>query len=189
MRKEYLGSFPAEIRWIESFPPEEEFVKKYQKVYSEHSANSEFLSAAEISCFLKHRDALKKIASSEEDGLIIEDDVEIPNFPFVETINYFFSEFNKYQVDIAFIGSFTGSDICFDKPVVIIDKSFKSRCAHCYFVSNNCAKKLAAYCEKIIAPFDWQLNYAIEDLNLVTAWTFPHINQRTEKGEIKSLLR
>lgn len=188
-RKEYLRDFPIEINWVESFLPEEKFIMEHKKIHSEHSANGDFLNVAEISCFLKHRDALKKIASSGDSGLIIEDDIEIPSFPFNETMNYFLKEFLRQKVDIAFIGSFSGSDIIYNQPVVVVNKDFRSRCAHCYFVSSECAKKLADYCEKIIAPFDWQLNYAIKDLNLTTAWTFPHINQRTEKGEIKSLLR
>lgn len=192
-RKEYLNKFfedhELDVEWIESFLPSSEEVRNQPPVFSSHSANGSFLNNAEISCFLKHKQALQKIANSGESGIIIEDDIEIPTFPFNKTIGFFIGEFKRQNVDIGFIGSFSGADIVYSEPIVVVNGGFKSRCAHCYFVTAECAEKLVDFCSQIVAPFDWQLNYAIEKLSLRTAWTFPHVNQRTEKGYIKSLLR
>jgi len=189
-RKEYLKNFPFDINWIESYPPDHKDVKNQTSVLSPHASNGECLNSAEISCFLKHREVIKNITLSKSGGIIIEDDIEIPDFP-DKIFDFFVNEFERQEIDIAFIGSFTGADLdlYYNEPIVLVNENFKSRCAHCYFVSKSCAGKLAPYLQKIIAPFDWQLNYAINDLSLKTAWTFPHVNQRTEKGKTKSLLR
>lgn len=195
-RKKYLIPFfsilQSDINWIEDFLPDHEDIISHRKVESAHSANGLFLNHAELSCFMKHRLAIKKISESTCDyAVIFEDDIELPSFDWNFYIDLFADQMSKLNGDILFIGSFTGYDIKSDCPNtnVFHHKSFKSRCAHCYMLSPKVAFKLNQKLENIIQPYDWQINFAIDDLNLNACWSYPHINQRTEKGQIKSLLR
>jgi hypothetical protein len=56
-------------------------------------------------------------------------------------------------------------------------------------ISPKIAKMIGYKLLSVKEPFDWQLNSIISDLNLNVGWSLPHINQRTEKGSIPSLLR
>ena len=194
-RKEYLLPFfdqnNLNINWIESFLPTEKPVIDHKDVFSEVASNRIKLNKAEISCFMKHRQGIIEIANLNDDyGVVMEDDIEIPNFDFLPTLKKFSDEFGKMSGDILFIGSMVGMDIISENSdTVFYSPHFSSRCAHCYMISGRVAKKIYPYLEDIVAPFDWQLNMIISSLNLRCCWSTPHINQRTEKGEIKSLLR
>lgn len=195
-RKNYLTPFfstlESSVNWIEDFLPDHESILNHHKVQSIHSANGSFLNKAELSCFMKHRLAVKKISESNCDyGVIFEDDIEYPSFDWNYYVNIFADQMSKLNGDILFIGSFTGHDIKSDSPNINVfhHKNFKSRCAHCYMLSPKVAFKLNQKLENIIQPYDWQINFTIDDLNLNACWSYPHINQRTEKGQIKSLLR
>jgi len=193
-RKEYLlDLFNKENinpTWIENYLPDCDEVKFYKnKVLSHHSANGNSLNDAEVSCFLKHCQAIENIASNNEVGVILEDDIEAPDFSLLQLCE------NMERVCrddlIIFIGSYTGSDLFQSSPEVqlFISPYFKSRCAHAYMMNSKTASKISLEIKNILMPFDWQLNHIIDKLNLTVGWTAPHINQRTEKGNIKSLLR
>lgn len=193
-RKEYLLPFfkkeNIKINWIEDFLPNSNEVCKIETIYSSHAANKSFLNLAEISCYLKHFKAIESISKSNNNGLIIEDDIEIPEFNFTNFINNIENLFIENNGDLLFIGSFTGSDIDDKFNGEIINSQWtRSRCAHCYLITNKCAKNILSFMSNIIAPLDWQLNYAIDKFNLKSFWSKKHINQRTEKGKIPSLLR
>lgn len=193
-RKKYLLPFfekeKININWIEDFLPSSQEVISKTKIFSEHSANKSYLNNAEISCYLKHLKAIETIANSEFSGVIIEDDIEIPNFSLSEYSTKVEKDLFNNNGDILFIGSFTNYDIPSNFPHEIAhEKWMKSRCAHCYLITNKTANKIYNYMSNIIAPLDWQLNYAIENFNLKCFWSKNHINQRTEKGIIPSLLR
>lgn len=192
-RKEYLlDTFNQQkitVDWIEDFLPSSKTILQHEKVHSIHAANGEFLNSAEISCFKKHVKAIEIIAQSEQIGVIFEDDIENPNFnlkPFCESAAKVCCENT-----IIFIGSYSGADLINynNECRVFFSPNFKSRCAHAYMLNSQTAKNILPELSKIILPFDWQLNHIIDKLNLNIGWTSPHINQRTEKGKLKSLLR
>jgi len=194
-RKEYLlKAFEAQEispEWIESYSPDSPEVNNKGIIFTRHAANGNFLNKAEISCFLKHKEAISRIASSGEHGIIFEDDIENPDFS-IKEVCYGLKEYCTDDV-LIFIGSFTGADLPSVKGKlkfqIIMSKSFQSRCAHAYMLNSNTAKKILSELESIILPLDWQLNNIINKLGLNVGWTTPHINQRTEKGQIESLLR
>lgn len=194
-RKAYLIPFfkreNIDINWIENFLPNDELINRHDDIFCEHSANGLKLNNSELSCFMKHRFAIKSFIDSDYDyAVVFEDDIEIPNFNFQDLIFKLSEKFNKQNGDIVFVGSMTGMDIdAVEFGSIFCSRNLSSRCAHCYFISKASAKKIYPFLEKIIAPFDWQLNFIIKQANLVCCWSSPHVNQRTEKGIIKSLLR
>lgn len=193
-RKKYLIPFfeqdKLEVNWIQDFLPTSQEVLNKNKILSNHSANGVYLNNAEISCYLKHLKALKLASESKNNSLIIEDDIEIPNFSLKEYCEGIENDFIKQHGNILFIGSFTNHDIPVDFPNEILhEKWMKSRCAHCYFITKETALKIYNFMSTIIAPLDWQINYAIEKFELKCFWSKNHVNQRTEKGKIPSLLR
>jgi len=194
-RKEYIHNnfihkFQINVNWIELFHPRSIEIQDHKKIHSIHSANKKYLNYAELSCFMKHRYAVALIAAGTNHGFIFEDDIESPSFNFNSAVDYFVDQMTIYNIDLLFVGSFTNHDLSptTNYNIVCSDQTL-SRCAHAYIVSNQCAKILYDYLLDIKAPFDWQLNYGINDLNLRSCWSYPHINQRTEKKQIKSLLR
>jgi GR25 family glycosyltransferase involved in LPS biosynthesis len=193
-RKEYLTPFfkkdNLDFNWIEDFLPSSHEVLSKEKIFNEHSANKSYLNNAEISCYLKHLKAIEIIAKSNFNGLIIEDDIEIPNFSLNEYCTKIEKDLVDNEGDILFIGSFTNHDIPLDFPNELVhEKWMRSRCAHCYLITNKTANKIHSYMSDIIAPLDWQLNYAIQKFNLKCFWSKTHINQRTEQVIIAYLLR
>ena len=194
-RKEYITPFfetlGSKVTWVEYFSPQDKEIECHPIVNTPRSVNSVFLNPAELSCFFKHRYAVKMIAESTADfGVIFEDDIEIPSFCWKDYIQLFASQTIRDNCDILFIGSFSGSDINPSlQSGVYTHKNLKSRCAHCYMVSPKIAKTIGYKLLSVKVAFDWQLNSIISDLNLNVGWSLPHVNQRTEKGKIPSLLR
>jgi GR25 family glycosyltransferase involved in LPS biosynthesis len=188
--KHIVKNFNIPISWIHNFDPDSDDVKNQSDVFNTHSADKIKLNKAEISCFMKHRFAIRQIAESNHFGFIFEDDIQKPSFDLHKATTYFIQEMNNNNIDILFVGSFGNYDIETNKEYEIFcNHSTKSRCAHAYILSDRCAKSLILFLDNIIAPFDWQINYAIDELNLKSCWSYPHIYQRSEKQEIKSLLR
>jgi hypothetical protein len=191
-RKSYMNSFFTSnfIKpiWIESFLPEDPLVENFPKVISEHSANKHFLNKSEISLYLKHQEAFKLIGLKNEIGIILEDDVKIPNFNLYEFCKLVAPEF-LIDGDLLFIGSIEGMNIHHETKKIISEPWMKSRCAHCYMVNPSSCDKIIDFISKPLAPFDWQLNYAIESLKLKVYWSVDSVLQMTQINEIKSLLR
>lgn len=193
-RKEYIYSniakpYDIDISWIDQYKPECNFIKNHRMVFNVHAANKQFLNAAELSCYYKHYLAIRAISESQVDGIIFEDDIEAPQFKFDETLTYLHRLMINQGCDILFVGSFGDHDLDYKEPVIIMNESTKSRCAHCYIVRCNIANVLQQYLFEPQMPLDWQLSYAIQDLGLRSGWSWPHIYQRTEKNKLKSLLR
>jgi GR25 family glycosyltransferase involved in LPS biosynthesis len=179
-----------DIVWIVDYLPDSDEVKSWEnKVESTYAAKDNRLNVSEISCFLKHKKAIKHIAASGEIGVILEDDIAIPQFDMAYFVDGVLS--HECTTDkMIFIGSFADKDIVDSAEYVVhFSHSHKSRCAHAYMLNAETATKITPLLEDIKMPFDWQLNSIIEQLNLCVGWTKPHIYQRTEKGIIKSLLR
>lgn len=195
-RKIYISNifkkYNIEINWIVNDHPNDIKEKYSDKIiYSEHAANNINLNIFEISCFLKHKNAIEQISKTDEFGIIIEDDIKEPSFDFISIVEDLCCSMKNNNCDILFIGSFANYDLpnINDNPYIVCNNNTMSRCCHAYIVNNNIAEVLSNYLDTIKAPLDWQINYAIQDLNLKSCWSYPQIYQRTEKKELNSLLR
>lgn len=179
-----------DIVWVEEYHPLSNFINKHKRIYSEHSANNLFLNNAELSCYYKHLLAISMIDDSQDYGFVFEDDLEKPDFELSETLNKFKQLMEENYTDVLFVGSFADCDLKSETIQIFCNEStLRSRCAHAYIISPNKSQIILEHMNNIKAPFDWQFNYAIRDLNLKTCWAYPHIYQRTEKNKIASLLR
>jgi GR25 family glycosyltransferase involved in LPS biosynthesis len=194
-RKEYIQNniidiYNLDILWIEDYLPESDIINNHPKVYSKHSANRKYLNQAELSCYLKHKLAINTIVTTNEYGFILEDDIKVPSFHLTDMVEAFLVQMKKIKCDILFVGSIASCDLNLTEPCILCNKNtIISRAAHSYIISPNRANELVEYLNNIRAPLDLQINFAIEELNLKSGWSYPHIYQRTEKSEIKSLLR
>ena len=174
--------------WIELFLPESEEVKNFTKTFCDHSANNFYLNDAEISLYLKHQEALRRIAVKGNVGVVLEDDIEEPNFNLKEFCEKVSPQFLECGGDLLFIGSYPEVDIQGGE-LIRSQAGMESRYAHCYMVNPKSAQMILDYTNSPKAPFDWQLNYAIRDLNLKVYWSIPAVYQRTAQHKIPSLLR
>jgi GR25 family glycosyltransferase involved in LPS biosynthesis len=196
-RKKYLlhlfAKHKIEIEWIEDFLPDSKEVLSTKKVYSKYAANTTgILNNAEISLLLKHSLAIKKIQDIEDYAIIFEDDIQDFDFDFNNTIAKFIELVEKYNIDILWIGSSINHNMDLppsNEPTILSDSSTKSRLTHCYMINSKVADKVYNDYIDFKHPSDWQWNYIIDKLNLKSAWSYPHIYQRTDTKEIPSLLR
>lgn len=196
-RKKYLLNLfikhKIEVEWIEDFLPDSKEVLSTKKVYSEHAANRiGVLNNAEISLLLKHGLAIKKTQDIEDYAIIFEDDIQDFDFNFHQTIAKFIELMEKYNVDVLWVGSSINHNMDLPsnhEPTILSDSSTKSRLTHCYIIHSKLAKKIYSEYIDFKHPSDWQWNYIIDKLNLKSAWSYPHIYQRTDTKQIASLLR
>jgi len=191
-RAEYMEAFFSRERikadWIESFLPESPEVKNFQRTFCPHSANGSYLNEAEISLYLKQQEAIKRICARKNIGVILEDDIKEPFFNFKEFCNLAAEDFLDGDGDLLFIGSYPEADIQ-GSTIIQTAPWMTSRYAHCYMVNPKSAQKIFDHTLTPVAPFDWQLNYAIQDLDLKVYWSILAVYQRTAQNEISSLLR
>ena len=169
---------------------------KKSKLWSQDNAYRR-LNNAEISCTLKHFEAIKRSSeSNHEVSLIIEDDVLI------------FSKFFKSKLkkvlrldsdwDLLFIGQGISKNFILkniNKKGELKSKLYEvehpaTNCAESYLIKKNAAKKIF----KNMLPFnmisDWELAFQIYDLNLKVKWLYPPIfYQGSKSGKYKSELR
>ena len=169
---------------------------KKSKLWSQDNAYRR-LNNAEISCTLKHFEAIKKSSeSNHEVSLIIEDDVLI------------FSKFFKSKLkkvlrldsdwDLLFIGQGISKNFILkniNKKGELKSKLYEvehpaTNCAESYLIKKNAAKKIF----KNMLPFnmisDWELAFQIYDLDLKVKWLSPPIfYQGSKSGKYKSELR
>jgi GR25 family glycosyltransferase involved in LPS biosynthesis len=195
-RKKYINELLYEqniihCEWVESFLPDCKEIITHKKINTIHASNGSYLNNSELSCFLKHKQAIEILSKQENNiyGFIFEDDIKKPDFDLASCLRIFINEMNTINSDLIFIGSYTGYHISSEKICLFCSESTKTRCAHAYLLNSQIAKKILPLLYEIYLPFDWQLNDIIEKLKIKSCWTFPHILQRTEQKEIKSLLR
>jgi hypothetical protein len=196
-RKQYLLKFfeqqKLDVEWIENFLPEDDIVINYPKIQSIHSANgSGILNYAEVSLLLKHVLAIDKIRTIDDYAIIFEDDIKQVDFNFDWMASKFMELAKEQGVDIVWIGS-SDNHKCnlepSEEPRIISNSNTKSRLAHCYMINSNTANKVFVDYSNFKHPADWQWNHIISELNLKSAWSYPHIYQRTDTKETPSLLR
>jgi len=196
-RKKYLIDLFNEqkisVKWIEDYLPESYEVINYPTVECEHAADrTGKLNKQEISLCLKHVKALEEIIKINNYGVIFEDDISNPDFLLKELLPIFLEKFENIKGDILWIGSIDTLHIVPDDTLDIAVHSSsetKSRASHCYVIHSDICKKVLNYYRDIKAPSDWQWNYTIDNFQLKSCWSYPHILQRSEQGSIKSLLR
>lgn len=173
------------------------FNRKIFELWQSQNFEYRKLSVAEISCFLKHIEAIKSAANSESHySLILEDDVlPFKNFNF--RYKKIIKNLNKKDWDVAFVGKGIGLKFIYNKLGIRIlsAKPQKvnhpaSNCAEAYFIKKTAALKLL---EKIITfnlSYDWELAYQMYKLNLNVLWaTRPLFKQGSQTGKYKSSLR
>lgn len=185
----FIKTYNLNVIWIEDYLPTDIRITEHFRVFCKHAANGSFLNNAELSLFYKHKLAIELINNSQEFGVIIEDDIAKPDFDLVSFVTTFTKAMQDNNIELLFIGSFGQCDIMSKKPILLCNEYTLSRCAHAYIVNPKICNKLLKHLDNVVAPIDWQLNYAIEELNLKSCWSYPHIYQRTEKHQIPSLIR
>lgn len=164
--------------WVEDFHPSTIDISKLDLQHD--------LNINAISVYLKHQ---KCYETQKERGyqniLILEDDIIIPeDFKFCSFLERAMTDFEGLEGDLMFVGG------AFDikPPLVHPDQivytlpGFKSRCAHCYVVSDRCIDILLSSINIMDDALDWKLNKIIEDNNLCVCYTEPSIKQSTVEG-------
>ena len=180
------------------YVPNKEKYSKKVKLWKNNGIEFYELNSAEISCEMKHLEALNMLSmSNNELGLILEDDV-------IPTGDNFMSEINEIintntDWDVLFIGTGVGKKFINSK-VSFIDKIFKknfvsikhpaTNCAEAYLIKNDVAKKIYNHIEEFNMAWDWELAYTLKELNLKIKWYIPPIFfQGSISGDLKSSLR
>ena len=73
--------------------------------------------------------------------------------------------------------------------MILSNHKTRNRLSHCYMIHSDTAQKIYNDYIDFKHPSDLQWDYIIEKFNLKSAWSYPHIYQRTDTKEIHSLLR
>ena len=167
-----------EVEWIEGFHPDSINV---DALNLQHKLN---INA--ISVYLKHQKCYElQKKNNYKNILIFEDDVIIPeDFGFIPFLDKCMIDFESLEGDLLFVGG------AFDikPPVTHPDQTvytlpgFKSRCAHCYVVSQRCIDIILKNIDVMDDALDWKLNKIIEDNKLKVCYTEPSIQQATVEG-------
>ena len=169
---------------------------KIEKLWDPSVHTYRELNTPEISCTIKHFEALRLIAESPEDyGLILEDDVVFRE-GFVEEFDHCLS-LTPNDWDAVFIGSGCGESFQRHK----LRESEKIN-EHCFLVGHpatNCAeaylvkKEMADKIYKSAQPFHlisaWELAYQLFKFNAKVYWWTPSlIEQGSKNGRYESTL-
>ena len=169
---------------------------KIEKLWDPSIHTYRELKIPEISCTIKHFEALRLIAENQEDyGLILEDDVVFRE-GFVEEFDRCLS-LTPNDWDAIFIGAGCGESFQRHK----LSESEKVN-EHCFLVDHpatNCAeaylvkKEMADKIYKSAQPFhlisDWELAYQLFKFNAKVYWWAPSlIEQGSKNGRYESTL-
>ena len=159
------------------------------------------LTDGEISCELKHIQALKNLAESEYDyGLILEDDAVF----YKENIDHSLIEFFKkvdsltFNWDAIFIGDGMGQSFINSKlnETNSLNNGFvkvshpATNCAEAYIIKRSAAKKILETILPFNLAYDWELAYQFYVNNLDVYWFLPHLfTQGSKTGKFNSTVR
>lgn len=184
-RKVYLEKifFNSDIFpiWVCGYPPESLILP----------ANSSFKNINEYSLYKKQQHAIEEQLKHEiETIVILEDDVILPD-NFKEYVNTCLTEFNNLDGDILFLGkccNISAQNITEGKHVYY-SPDYKSRCAHCYLITLQAAKKIYPHLLQNQCAYDFKLNHIIELEKLKVCYAEPGILQATEEKQIPSSLQ
>ncbi len=167
-----------EVEWIEDFHPNSINV---EKLNLQHKLN---INA--ISVYLKHQKCYElQKQNNYKHILIFEDDVIIPEeFGFAEFLPRAMTDFENIQGDLMFIGGAFNikPSVTNENQIVYTEPHFRSRCAHCYVVSDRCIDIILKTIHVMDDALDWKLNKIIEDNRLKVCYTEPSLQQATVEG-------
>lgn len=213
-RKEYLGKIFPDAIWVDIYQREtlnidehkiydsspELWFDRIREVYKNLPEYRQ-LKLSEICNSLSHIKVLELIIEKNKPyALILEDDV-VPEPDF-------FVEIEKIQnnlpddFDLIFLGSSYSMSVIENctlntQPIQIksgqrIYKKIPplTRTVDSYLISLPAAKKLYSTINKIVLPYDWDLNYFLKKLDMDVYWYEPGIlNQGSRTGKYKSSIR
>lgn len=180
LEKIFLNSdiFPI---WVCDYPPESLTIPP----------NSSFKNINEYSLYRKQQHAIEEQLKHEIEAIIVlEDDVILPD-SFKDYVSRCVDEFNRLNGDILFLGkccNITAHNIIENKHVYY-SADYKSRCAHCYLLTLDAAKKIYPHLLQNQCAYDFKLNHIIEIEKLRVCYAEPGILQATEEKQIPSSLQ
>lgn len=201
-----LETIPFKYEFIEKYDKEEltnneidSFYEINEKVFNQKSqlwggnANKfSQLSNSEISCALKHIEALKKIRDgSFYYNLILEDDVIINTKNFEQDINNLLTKKRKW--DVLFLGEGMGKKYREDKigfrRLTPFQNIFKmshpaTNCLEAYIVKKNTTKTILDQLTPINLAIDWELAYQFYKKDMKIFWTKKIIFKQGSKNNI-----
>jgi len=167
-------------------PSVESYDSKIHPTYGNRSTPHRILGRGDISCVMKHRVAIDKIATECKDyGVVFEDDVIF--------VDDFVDKFNKFldstpdDWDAIFMGSCAGLRIA---PQFIKDNINSYRVDHpaskgtdSYLLKKDLAKKISSTMGRFVTAADWELSYQFKLHNAkVYWWEPPLVIQGSEIG-------
>ncbi len=155
------------------------------------------LSRPEISCSIKHIEALRKIGYSNKDfGLVLEDDAIPYNDDYLSQIEKILS--NTIKWDALFIGNGMGENFRNKKisykrffPIKNIKVSHPAtNCLEAYIIKKEVARKIVDSILPFNLVIDWELAYQFYKLDLNIHWIKkPIFFQGTKENIYESTLR
>jgi len=184
------------------FPDKVSFEAKIAPLWGFGTGNENrfrILNMAEISCTIKHIEAIRRIAEGDEEvGLILEDDALPVSLNFLEDINKILKT-SRDSWDAIYLG--TGCGLFFINSKLdkgsekISDELVKvshpaTNCGESYLITKNAAQKLY----ESVVPFnlvsDWEFAYHFYKLNMEIYWCLnPLFLQGSKNGLFASTLR
>jgi GR25 family glycosyltransferase involved in LPS biosynthesis len=169
--------------------------KKTENLWSKSDSKYRELNLPEISCTLKHFEALRMASQNKGNSLILEDDCCFVDGYF-EKLQGIIKKLPK-NWDAVFLGSGCGD--WFQRFMLkgfqnISESIFKANhpstnCAECYLVNQESALKIYQEAFPFHLISDWELAYIFYKLNMNVYWVYPSIaDQGSKNGMYKSEL-
>ena len=215
-RKEYinqiLDKLNIDFEFIEKFDKEtlkEIDLSKYYddneknfnnkvKLWGERANKYSRMSDSEISCTLKHIEALRLINEGDHEyNLILEDDVIPQSKNLINEINKLIDDKNKW--DVLLIGEGMGKGFRNDKigtkRMIPFKKSFKvkhpaTNCLEAYIVKKSVVQKILKGLLPVTMACDWEFAYQFYKENMNIYWSKKSIFiQGSKDGTYKSAIR
>ena len=179
------------------YKDDEDLFNTKSKIWNKKANKYYVLSRPEISCSIKHIDALNKIAYSNKDfGLVLEDDAIPYKDDYLSQIEKILSKSIKW--DALFIGNGLGENFRNKKigykrffPIKNIKVSHPAtNCLEAYIIKKEIAKKIVDSILPFNLVIDWELAYQFYKLDLNIHWIKkPIFFQGTKENIYESTLR
>lgn len=179
------------------YKDDEGLFKTKSKIWNKKANKYYVLSRPEISCSIKHIEALRKIGYSNKDfGLVLEDDAIPYNDDYLSQIEKILS--NTIKWDALFIGNGMGENFRNKKisykrffPIKNIKVSHPAtNCLEAYIIKKEVARKIVDSILPFNLVIDWELAYQFYKLDLNIHWIKkPIFFQGTKENIYESTLR
>ena len=179
------------------YKDDEDLFNIKSKIWNKKANKYYVLSNPEISCSIKHIEALRKIGYSNKDfGLVLEDDAIPYNDDYLSQIEKILS--NTIKWDALFIGNGMGENFRNKKisykrffPINNIKVSHPAtNCLEAYIIKKEVARKIVDSILPFNLVIDWELAYQFYKLDLNIHWIKkPIFFQGTKENIYESTLR